>query len=83
MRKGSANTMGSRQGCIKRWDDLKTVEQVTYYTKAGGGCAKCHPKIEAIIAFLEANPKGKALVTKPETIVNALDGKTGTWIVPD
>jgi carbamate kinase len=41
------------------------------------------PKIEAIIAFLEANPHGKALVTKPETIIDALDGKTGTWIVPD
>jgi len=32
-----------------RENDLKTVEQVTYYTKAGGGCAKCHPKIEALI----------------------------------
>lgn len=41
------------------------------------------PKIEAIIAFLEANPNGKALVTKPETIMDALDGKTGTWILPD
>lgn len=32
-----------------RENDLKTVEQVTYYTKAGGGCAQCHPKIETII----------------------------------
>src|SRR4030043_286844 len=32
-----------------RENDLKTVEQITYYTKAGGGCAKCHPKIEAIM----------------------------------
>ena len=32
-----------------RENDLKTVEQVTHYTKAGGGCGKCHPKIEAII----------------------------------
>ena len=32
-----------------RENDLKTVEQVTYYTKAGGGCGQCHPKIEAII----------------------------------
>src|SRR4030043_714820 len=30
-------------------NDLRTVEQVTYYTKAGGGCGQCHPKIEAII----------------------------------
>lgn len=32
-----------------RENDLRTVEQVTYYTKAGGGCGQCHPKIEALI----------------------------------
>ena len=32
-----------------REDDLSTVEQVTNYTKAGGGCGSCHPKIEEII----------------------------------
>lgn len=32
-----------------RENDLRTVEQVTYYTKAGGGCGQCHPKIESII----------------------------------
>jgi len=35
-----------------RDNDLKTVEQVTYYTKAGGGCAGCHPKIEALIEMV-------------------------------
>jgi NifU-like protein len=33
-----------------RENDLKTVEDVTYYTKAGGGCAKCHEKIGELIA---------------------------------
>jgi len=33
-----------------RENDLKTVEDVTYYTKAGGGCAKCHEKITELIA---------------------------------
>lgn len=33
-----------------RENDLKTIEDVTYYTKAGGGCAKCHEKIEELIA---------------------------------
>lgn len=35
---------------------LTTVEEVTNYTKAGGGCGKCHDDIRAIIKqiFLEA-----------------------------
>ena len=41
-----------------RENDLKTIEDVTYYTKAGGGCAKCHEKIAALIAQArgEASP---------------------------
>jgi NifU-like protein len=31
-------------------NNLRTVEEVTHYTKAGGGCGMCHPKIEQIIA---------------------------------
>ncbi|MCP5004260.1 MAG: Fe-S cluster assembly protein NifU [Planctomycetes bacterium] len=30
-------------------NSLKTVEEVTNYTKAGGGCQSCHPAIEDII----------------------------------
>jgi NifU-like protein len=30
-------------------NDLKTVEEVTNYTKAGGACQTCHPTIEDII----------------------------------
>ncbi len=33
-----------------RENDLKTAEDVTYYTKAGGGCGKCIPDIERILA---------------------------------
>ncbi|HUU30693.1 MAG TPA: Fe-S cluster assembly protein NifU [Phycisphaerae bacterium] len=33
-----------------REHNLHTVEEVTHYTKAGGGCGGCHPEIEAIIA---------------------------------
>jgi NifU-like protein len=29
---------------------LQTVEEVTNFTKAGGGCRKCHPQIEKLIA---------------------------------
>ncbi len=45
---------------------LKSVEDVTDYVKAGGGCGNCHDKIEAIIAevtgtALEVKPKPKVL----------------------
>ncbi|MFP5213158.1 MAG: Fe-S cluster assembly protein NifU [Acidobacteriota bacterium] len=32
-----------------REDNLKTVEEVTNYTKAGGGCGNCHDNIQQII----------------------------------
>jgi NifU-like protein len=34
---------------------LTTVEQVTNYTKAGGGCGNCHDKIKAIIDRIQAS----------------------------
>jgi len=38
-------------------NNLTTVEQVTNYTKAGGGCGQCRPQIEALLA--EVAKKGK------------------------
>lgn len=35
---------------VVRENGLKTVEQVTHYTKAGGGCTSCHAAIEDLIA---------------------------------
>jgi NifU-like protein len=49
-----------------RENDLKTIEQVTYYTKAGGGCAKCHPKIDTIIAAARKEMEKEAPPPKPE-----------------
>lgn len=34
---------------VVRENDLKTVEEVTNYTKAGGGCMSCHDKIKTLI----------------------------------
>ena len=34
-------------------NDLKTVEQVTNYCKAGGGCGGCHGEIEKIIERIQ------------------------------
>lgn len=46
-------------------NSLTTVEEVTNYTKAGGGCQSCHPTIEEIIerAWKE---KGKYLHVREE-----------------
>jgi NifU-like protein len=35
---------------VIRENNLKTREEVTNYTKAGGGCESCHDKIEAILS---------------------------------
>lgn len=40
-----------------RENNLRTVEDVTHYTKAGGGCGQCHEKIEAIIAEIRGELK--------------------------
>jgi NifU-like protein len=49
-----------------RENDLKTIEQVTYYTKAGGGCGQCHPKIEALIERVRKEMEKEILPAKPE-----------------
>lgn len=68
----------------QKWLDKMTLSEAKkLYAEGHFLSGSMGPKIEAIIAFLEANPHGKALVTRPESIVDALDGKTGTWIVAD
>jgi NifU-like protein len=49
-----------------RENNLKTIEQVTYYTKAGGGCGQCHPKIEALIERVRKEIEKEAPPVKPE-----------------
>ena len=49
-----------------RENNLKTIEQVTYYTKAGGGCGQCHPKIEALIERVRKEMEKEAAPVKPE-----------------
>jgi carbamate kinase len=64
--------------------DKMTLSQAKQYMAEGHFLSgSMGPKIEAIIAFLEKNPYGQALITDPAHIVDALDGRTGTWIIPD
>ncbi len=46
-------------------NNLATVEQVTNYTKAGGGCGNCIPDIQKIIDRLVSENEAK---TKPEVV---------------
>jgi carbamate kinase len=65
----------------QQWLDRITLTEAKQYL-AEGHFAKgsMEPKIRAIIDFLEGGGK-EALVTNPENIERALDGKTGTRIV--
>jgi carbamate kinase len=67
----------------QQWLDKMTLAEAKSYLAEGTHFAKgsMAPKIQAIIWFLEAGGK-QALITNPENIGRALNGETGTWIVP-
>lgn len=50
---------------VVRENSLTTVEQVTHYTKAGGGCSSCHESIEEILVKV-AKERCEAPALKPE-----------------
>ncbi len=66
----------------QKWLDKMTVAEAKAYLAEGTHFAKgsMAPKIQAAIWYLEAMPKGTALITNPENIGRALKGETGTWI---
>lgn len=47
-------------------NDLKTVEQVTNYCKAGGGCGGCHGEIEKIIERVQGEKVKEYRVPPPQ-----------------
>jgi NifU-like protein len=51
---------------VVKLNGLKTVEQVTHYTKAGGGCSTCHPEIQEILREMaeEEEREKKALAAQ-------------------
>ena len=68
-----------------RANNLKTVEDVAHYTKAGGGCASCHEGIEEILTMVlaesgetfdpNASPK-PPIEAAPEPLVAQSGGMT-------
>jgi carbamate kinase len=65
----------------QQWlDRITAAEAEAYYRQGHFAAGSMGPKIEAVIAYLQACPRGQALITNPEHIARALDGETGTWI---
>ena len=66
----------------EKWLDEMTVAEARQYIKEGHFAkGSMLPKIEAILKYMDEGGK-RALITNPENIKNALEGKTGTWILP-
>lgn len=62
-------------------DEMTVAEAKQYIEEGHFAPGSMLPKVQAIIKYLENGGK-KALITDPENIGNALEGKTGTWILP-
>jgi carbamate kinase len=67
----------------QQWLDRITLAEARQYL-AEGHFAKgsMGPKIQAIVWFLERGGR-QALVTNPANIERALQGETGTWVIPE
>ena len=64
------------------WLDKMTVAEAEQYIEEGHFApGSMLPKVQAIIKFLKDGGK-QALITDPPNIQRALNGETGTWIVP-
>jgi carbamate kinase len=61
-------------------DRMTLAEAKKYVAEGHFAPGSMKPKVEAIIEFLESGGK-QALITDPQHLVAALEGKSGTWIV--
>ncbi len=60
---------------VIRENNLSTVEQVTNYTKAGGGCSSCHEGVEEILARVAGERCTAPLAASRPVTVKAPAGK--------
>ncbi len=62
--------------------DVMTMAEARQYMEEGHFApGSMYPKIEAIVSYME-NGGAKAIVTNPDNIARALNGETGTSVVP-
>lgn len=67
----------------QKWLDRMTVSEARRYLEEGHFAkGSMEPKIQAILGYLESGGQ-RALITNPENIEHALEGQTGTELVPD
>jgi carbamate kinase len=66
----------------QKWLDRITLAEAEQYIQEGHFApGSMLPKMQAIVKFLKEGGK-QALVTDPPNLKRALNGETGTWIVP-
>jgi carbamate kinase len=68
----------------QRWLDRLTISDAKRHLAEGThfGAGSMQPKIEACVWYLE-KAGGRAIITSPDQMEAALDGRAGTAIVPD
>ncbi|EKO3839135.1 carbamate kinase [Vibrio vulnificus] len=65
----------------QQWlDDLTPAEAKRLCDDGQFGEGSMKPKVEALLQFVAANPNGAGLITQANTLLQALNGNTGTWI---
>ena len=66
----------------QQWLDQMTVAEAEQYIEEGHFApGSMLPKIQAVIKFIKDGGQ-KALITDPPNLKRALNGETGTWMVP-
>ena len=66
---------------VKPLDNVTLDELKQYVTENHFAPGSMLPKVQAVISFLEKGGK-KAIITNPESLEDAIAGKTGTHVYP-
>jgi NifU-like protein len=77
---------------VARENNLHTLQEVTFYTKAGGGCESCHEKIEEVLAQVhglepiasstDAKPAAKSVTISAPVTIQPMAPKPATAAAP-